>query len=130
MILSFRVVSITASGICFALACLWMLVPQFILWVWQIDSPEPALIVARRGAALFLGIGALLFLARNAETSAARRAIATGLAISCSTLAALGIFEFATKHAGIGIWLAITVEIALAAAFLSVRHEDGVSQKS
>ncbi len=107
-----------------------MLVPQFILWVWQIDSPEPALIVARRGAALFLGIGALLFLARNAETSAARRAIATGLAISCSTLAALGIFEFATKHAGFGIWVAITVEIALAAAFLSVRHEDGVSQKS
>ena len=107
-----------------------MLVPEFILWVWQIDSPEPALIVARRGAALFLGIGALLFLARNAETSPARRAIATGLAISCSTLAGLGIFEFATEHAGVGIWLAITVELALAIAFLSVRHQDGVPRKS
>jgi low temperature requirement protein LtrA len=127
MNLSFRVVSIAASGVCFALAVLWMLVPQSILWAWRIDSPEPALIMARRGAALLLGIGALLFLARNVGPSPARHAIATGLATSCSTLAALGVFDFATKRAGLGIWLAITVEFALTIAFLSVRHKDAAS---
>ena len=84
----FRVVALTAGVIFLALACLWMFVPQLILCTWQIDSSEPALLVARRSAALFLGIGALLLLARNAEASPARRAIATGVAITCATHAA------------------------------------------
>ena len=130
MNLSFRVVALTAGIIFLALACLWMFAPEVVFWAWQIDSSEPALLVARRSAPLFLGMGTLLLLARNAEASLARRAIATGVAITCATHAALGIFEFATKHAGIGIWQAIAVEIALAVAFLNVRQNDSASQKS
>ncbi len=55
-------------GICLALAFIWLRVPQFLLWIWRIDGPGPALLVARRGGALFLGVGAMLFLARDAET--------------------------------------------------------------
>jgi hypothetical protein len=102
---------------------LWLVFPQFLLWIWRVDSPEPALLVARRGGALFLGVGAMLFLARDAESSSARRAIATGLSISCATLAALGLYEFAAGYAGVGIFLAIVVELALATAFFSVRTD-------
>jgi len=122
MTLSFRAVAITASTICFALALIWILFPQLLLWIWQIDGPEPALLVARRGGALFLGLGAMLLLARDAGPSPARSAIASGLALGCATLAALGAYELAAGHAGLGIVLAIIVEIALALAFARVRH--------
>jgi len=130
MSLSFRIVALAASGICLALALLWMLFPQFILWLWRIDSPEPAVLLARRSAALFLGVGAMLFLARNAESSPTRHAIAVGFSITCIMLAALGVYEFAAAHAGVGIWLAVVVELALAIVFLSVRHEDRLSRNS
>ena len=129
MNLSFRAVALAASGICLALALFWLVFPQILLWIWQVDSPEPALLVARRGGALFLGVGAMLFLARDAESSSVRRAIATGLSISCATLAALGLYEFAAGHAGVGIFLAIVVELALATAFFSVRHTDRPPRK-
>ena len=122
MPLSFRTVSIAAGAFFFVLAGSWLLVPQFFLWVFQVDSPEAALFVARRGAALFLGSGAMLLLARDAEPSIARDAMAAGLAISCAALAFLGVFEFVSKHAGVGIWLAIIGEIALAMAFWRARH--------
>ena len=122
MALSFRIVAIIASAICFALALIWMLFPQLLLWIWQIDGPEPALLVARRGGALFLGLGTMLLLARDAGPSPARSAIASGLALGCAALAALGVYELVAGHAGLGIVLAIIVEIALALAFARVRH--------
>jgi hypothetical protein len=127
MPLSFRTVSITAGAFFFVLACVWLLVPQFFLWVFQVDSPEAALFVARRGAALFLGMGAMLLLARDAEPSIARDAMATGLAISCAALSILGVVEFGANHAGAGIWLAIIGEIALAMAFWRARHSPSVT---
>jgi hypothetical protein len=124
MKLSFRNVSVVSSAICFVLAFFWIVVPQFLLWIFQVESLEPALFVARRGGALFMGIAILLFLAREAESSKARRAIALGFATSCIILALLGIYELAARHAGIGILLAVTVESTLAVAFLCVRNED------
>jgi len=60
-------------------------------------------------------------LARDAGPSPARSAIAGGLALGCATLAALGVYELAAGHAGSGIALAFTVEVALAIAFARVR---------
>ena len=85
--------------------------------------PIPALLVARRGGALFLGLGVMLWLARDAQSSPAREAMAVGFAASCAVLAALGICEFAAGHAGVGIWLAIAVEVPLAAGFFIVRRD-------
>ncbi len=122
MKLSFRGVAIAGSDICLALAALWLGAPQFLLWIWQVNSPDSTLLVARRGAALFLGLAVMLWLARNAESSPTRDAIATGFSISCAALAALGAYEFMAGHAGAGIWAAVTVESALALAFAVVRQ--------
>jgi hypothetical protein len=123
--LSFHYLAMIASGICILLSVVWMAAPQILLSMWQVDSAPPALLVARRGGALFLGLGLMLWLARNAEVSSARNAIAAGLSASCATLAFLGTLEFASGHAGAGIWLAIIVEAALGVGFYSVRQTNG-----
>ncbi|WP_266180515.1 hypothetical protein [Dyella humicola] len=124
MSLSFRGVAVAAGVICLVLALVWMVVPSVLLWLWRIDAAASAELMARRGAALFLGVGIMLLMARDAGPSPARGAIATGLSVSCATLAVLGIYEFVLGHAGVGIWLAIVVEIALAAGFLVVRRSE------
>jgi len=121
---SFRAVAIVASGICLLLAAAWLLAPQLILRLWEIGDPEPALVVARRGGALFLGLAAMLFLARDAENSPARRAISVGLCVACATLAALGLGEWGAGHAGIGIGPAIVAEILLAVSFAKTSFKD------
>jgi hypothetical protein len=123
--LCFRDLAMIASGICILLSVVWMAAPQLLLSMWQVDNAPPALLVARRSGALFLGLGSMLWLARNAEVSSARNAIAAGLSVSCATLAILGALEFAAGHAGAGIWLAIIVEVALAVGFYSVRQTGG-----
>ena len=125
MRLSFRGLAVIASGVCILLAAVWLAVPQLLLSLWQVDAVPPALLAARRGGALFLGLGLMLWLARNAGPSPARSAIAAGLSLSCGALAILGALEFALGHAGAGIWLAIAVEAALGMGFYSVRRAGG-----
>ena len=124
MTLSFRQAAIAGSGLCFALAAAWMGAPQFILWVWQINGSDSTLLVARRGAALFLGLAVMLWLTRKAESSPTRDAIAVGFSVSCAALAALGIYDFVAGYAGIGILAAVTIESMLALSFALVRHAD------
>jgi hypothetical protein len=124
MKLSFREAAIAGSSICFALAAIWMGAPQFILWSWQIDGSQPALLMARRGGALFAGLAVMLLLTRDAERSPTRSAIAVGFSVSCAALAALGVYEFAAGHAGVGVLAAAVVESVLALAFAVFRYSD------
>jgi hypothetical protein len=124
MTLSFRQAAVAGSSICFALAAVWMGAPQFIIWVWQINGSDSTVMVARRGAALFLGLAVMLWLARNTDNSPTRHAMAVGFSVSCAALAALGIYDFISGHAGIGILAAATVKSILELAFALVRHAD------
>jgi len=121
MTFSFRALAGMSATLCLLLSAVWMLAPEFVLALWRIDAPEPALIVARRGAALFLGLGVMLFLVRDARKSPERDAISAGMAIACATLAALGFYEWLLQRAGAGVWLAIVTELALVAAFVKAR---------
>ena len=75
-------------------------------------------LVARRGAVLFVAIGVMFFVARDAEPSPARSSLCVGFMIGCATRASLGIFELASGHARLGILSAVIVELTLAAVFL------------
>lgn len=119
MHLSFQNIATITAAICFALTIVWLLLPQRLLSIWGVNNYSyPVGLVSRRGGALFLGIGVMFFLARNAELSPTRTALSAGFIVGCLALASLGIVEFATKRARIGILLAVLVEIMLAAAFL------------
>lgn len=117
MILDFLTLASIASMICFVLSFVWLFMPQRLLSIWGVSCNESGVLVSRRGAALFLGLGMILFLARHAEMSPARYAISVGFIIACLALAALGILELVRKRAGIGILSAVLVELLLAIAF-------------
>jgi len=118
MHLSFQNLATITAFICFTLTIVWLLAPQRMLSIWGVNYSYPVGLVSRRGGALFLGIGVMFFLARNAELSPSRTALSTGFIVGCLALASLGIVEFATKRARIGILLAVLVEVILVAAFL------------
>ena len=115
----FHQLAAATAFICFVLAAVWLLAPQLLLAIWAVDYAYPVGLVSRRAAALFLGIGVMFWLAREVPHPA-RRALGTGLGVACLTLAALGVFELLTGHAGPGILLAVGVELALAAAWLGL----------
>ena len=119
MRLGFYRMSALSASLCFALAIVWGGFPQLLLAMWAVDFSEPVGLVARRGAALFAGIGVMLFRLRHAGPSPARAAAAAGFVTGCALLALLGIGELAAGHAGPGILLAVAVELALAAGFLA-----------
>jgi hypothetical protein len=124
MKLNFRTLAILTSFVFFSLAITWMLAPNLLLSNWGVEPSSPVGLVGRRGAALYAGLGVMFFSARNAEPSPARSALLGGAVVTCLVLAALGVFEFATGHAEVGILTAVFIEIALVLAFLTVRFKE------
>ena len=124
MKLNFRTLAILTSFVFFSLAITWMLAPNLLLSNWGVEPSSPVGLVGRRGAALYAGLSVMFFSARNTEPSPARSALLGGAVVTCLVLAALGVFEFATGHAEVGILTAVFIEIALVLAFLTVRFKE------
>jgi hypothetical protein len=118
--MSFKTTALITSVICFCLACVWAFGSAILLNLWGVDYAASAELVGRRGAALFLGVGVMLLLARDAEPSQARTSISVGLIVACTTLALLGALEFALGNAGFGILSAVIIELMIALAFLRI----------
>lgn len=117
MKLNFRSLAILSALLFFALAFTWMFAPDLVLSSWGVELSYPVDLIGRGAAALYAGFGVMFFLARNAEPSAARSALITGFMVSCSVLAALGVFELVTGHVERGILAAVLIEVALVLAF-------------
>ena len=122
--MTFRNLTLTSSLICFVLTGIWVLAPQHLLAIWGVDFSQSTGLVAIRGAALFLGLGVMLYRVQLFTASPTRNALVSGFVAACAALAFLGIFEISKSHAGSGIVLAILVETVLAIAFLSVERID------
>lgn len=97
-----------------------MLAPALILSNWGVELSSPVELLARRGAALYAGIGVMFFSARNVEPSQARSALVAGVVVTCLILAGLGIFELVAGHVSLGILAAVLIELGIALAFLSI----------
>lgn len=121
MQLSFRPLATFTALLCFALALVWGLCPDRLLWLWSVEYSSATGLVARRNAALFLAIGIMFYRARRAQPSATRRAMTTGFVTGCFVLAILGISEWINGHAGPGILLAVITETALGLAFIQAQ---------
>jgi hypothetical protein len=119
----FKLLALATTGVCLALVAVWLVAPRTVLAFWGVSSAADPLadLMGRRTAALFAGLGLMLYLARNAEPSTARTALASGFALACLGLAFSGLYELWAGHVGIGILAAILVEAALALGFLTAR---------
>lgn len=121
MKINFKTIAVLTALIFFTLALTWMFAPTLFLSHWGVELTTSAGLVGRRAAALYAGIGVMLFAARNAEPSPSRSALTAGLVVTCLSLAALGGFEIAAGNANCGILAAVLIEVALASAFLYVK---------
>src|SRR2546430_6101825 len=104
--------------------------PAVILADWGVGFDESIGIVCRRSAALYAGVGLMLFLARKAEFSPARSAMVSGFVFICVVLAGLGVFELASGHVNSGILLPVLIEVALAIAYLLVERAERSNARS
>jgi len=121
MQLHFRPLATFTALLCFALALIWGLRPDLLLWVWSVEYSSATGLVARRNAALFLAIGIMFYRARHSPPDATRHALTSGFVVGCFVLAILGISEWIGGHAGPGILLAVITETALGLAFIQAR---------
>jgi hypothetical protein len=122
MQLSFRALSTFTAALCFLLALVWGLMPDWLLSIWGLEYSLTVGIVARRSAMLFAALGVMFYLVRNESPSTTRHALSNGFMVGCWGLAALGFGEWLNGHAGPGILLAVVVELALGLAFLQTRR--------
>ncbi len=118
--MSFKTTALITSVICFCLAGIWAFGSAILLNLWGVDYAASAELVGRRGAALFLAVGVMLLLARDAELSQARTSLTVGLIVAGTTLALLGVLEFVLGNAGFWILSAVIVELMIALAFLRI----------
>ncbi|MFK9005761.1 hypothetical protein [Pseudomonas pergaminensis] len=122
MLLSFRTLATFTALLCFALALVWGLRPDLLLWLWSVEYSNATGMVSRRNAALFLGIGIMFYRARHAPPSDTRRALTTGFITGCLVLALLGFGEWINGNAGPGILLAVATETVLGLAFIQAHR--------
>ncbi len=115
--LTFYRVSVVTSILLLLLASVLMFAPAQMFTSWGIELTEALGVLARRIAAVYIGISVMLFFARNTEHSPARTAIIYGVRTTCLLLAALGAYEFSVGHVTSGILPAIVIEIAIVIAF-------------
>ncbi|NVZ73246.1 hypothetical protein [Pseudomonas costantinii] len=125
--LSFRALATFTALLCFALALIWGLRPDLLLWMWSVEYSNATGLVSRRNAALFLAIGIMFYRARHAPPSDTRRALTTGFITGCLVLAVLGFGEWINGNAGPGILLAVVTETVLGLAFIQA-HRSSVTQ--
>lgn len=118
--LTFYRVSVFTSILLLLLASVLMFAPGQMLTSWGIELTEALGMLARRIAAVYIGISVMLFFARNAEHSPARTAIIYGVRTACLLLAALGAYEFSVGHVSSGILPAVIIEIVIVMGFSSV----------
>ena len=129
MALRFRPLATSTALLFFALSAILMFRPAGMLANWGVGFDESIGLVCRRAAALYAGVGLMLFLARKAEPSPARSALVSGFIFVCVTLAGLGAFELASGRVNSGILSAILIEVSLALAYRFVARAERINAK-
>ncbi|WP_138995702.1 hypothetical protein [Sphingomonas sp. PAMC 26621] len=116
--------SLGFSAVSACLASVYIVSPQLIFWLFGMPLQSGALVMARRGGALFLGIAILLYRIRSTDDRSTRMAISTGLLTSCAALAVLGIVDLIAGQVKAGILIAVVAEAVCALGYLAVLIEE------
>jgi hypothetical protein len=106
-----------AALVCTSLCLVLLFVPGLIFWLFSMAHDVGGVLIARRAAMLFAGLGFLAWSARNLAPSAASKAIFQAFSIAMGGLAMLGVYEFLRGNVGVGIGLAVVAEVFFATMF-------------
>jgi len=116
--MTFRTACLGTSIIWGALCLTLLLWPALVFWLFQIETSPSTVFMTRRAAMLFLGLATLMFVVKDTADVIAQRAVSAAAIAGMGGLAILGLFEFMRGDAGIGIWIAILVEVGLVGTFI------------
>ena len=116
-----------AAFVLSALSATLLFIPGLIFWLFSMPHDAGGVIIAHRTAMLFAGLAFLAWRARNLPRSVATAAIFQTFIVIMAGLAAVGLFEFLRGTVGIGIFLAIGVEVFFVAAFSRHIGEESTS---
>lgn len=97
---------------------------------WGIQVDDGVLVLCRRIGALYIGLAVMFFVARSSPMSTARTALSSGAAVVLSLLAFLGVFEFMSSRATLGILPGALVEAFLALGFISTLYGERKNAKT
>ena len=133
--MSYKAVSLSATALCIALFVCLLVAPDLIYWLFGVASHATADLLAKRAAILFLGLAVLSFMGRNAPPSSLRHAVTVAMATVMGGLMLVGMYEFFSGTAGLGIWLAIGGEALFLGLYLNLlftdpaQHNDGMGAR-
>ncbi len=113
----FHIVNRYASAILAALSLTLLIAPAIVHWLFQIDSGAATDIMSRRAAMLFAGLATITFLARDTDSTEVQRVVSAGITVTMAGLAVLGFVEWIRGAVGVGIFLAIAVELVFTALY-------------
>lgn len=114
MVLSYRLAARITGGVFAALCATLILVPELILWLFDLAGTAAAEVLAKRAGILFLGLALVLLLTQAHRPNPSRKAVQQAVAAMLCAMAVLGVAEWLRDGVGPGIWLAILAEILLA----------------
>lgn len=123
--MSYKVVSIAATGLYGALFVCLLVAPNLIYGLFGLAGDATADFLASRAAMLFLGLTVLSWLGRNAPHSSLRQAVTLAMATTMAGLMLTGMMEFFHGAAGVGIWFAIGGEALFLGLYLHILLRDG-----
>lgn len=118
--MTFTLVALATAVASLLLGIGWLTAGGLVLKRWHIQANPTGLLVGRRLGAVYLSMALMLFMARSAPPSDIRTALCVGVLVGLTLLAALGLLELKAGRAGKGILASVTLELLLAAGFLSV----------
>lgn len=98
-----------------ALSATLLVWPALVHWLFQISSDPATDLMSRRAGVLFAGLAVLIWNARLERDSPLRRNVCLALIIAMGGMALLGSIEFLRGAMGIGVLIAIAVELFFAA---------------
>lgn len=126
----------TAARLCAAtfaaLTLCLMFMPGMIYALFELQASDAADVLAKRASVLFAGLAYLTFTCAGHSANPSRRCVAVSIGLVLISLAGLGAVEWARGAVGLGIWVAIAVECALAALLWTAefRGPGSLSRKS
>ncbi len=123
----YRTVATYAAALSFALCAALVFMPGVIHWFFGIEAHASSNFMARRAAMLFLGYGLLCYLSRNAPHTPLRDMICLSMSGMMAGVALMGLYEFWRGFAGVGILLAVAVELGFAYGFVRARGPDALA---
>ncbi len=94
--------------------------PEIVFWLFGLQQNDVGDFLAKRAGVLFFGYSLLCFCTRNSTSSQLQAVVSLVIGATLALMAIMGIYEYARGYAGIGILVAVVIELLM--AYVLTKH--------